>query len=196
MSLLKLCLVFFYIGLFTIGGGQVAITLMQQELMEKGLVTPERFANMLAISESTPGPIGINMATYIGCELYGVVGGILATLSTVLPSIIVIMLVARFFNRAQENPFVKSAFSTIKPVVTGLIAVACWNVFKIAFLPQDLELHSFIAQDVSAQKFLQLFVSVLPSIVFFVFGFIVLQTKKMHPVAVVLLGAFFGIVWL
>ena len=196
MSLLKLCLVFFYIGLFTIGGGQVAITLMQQELMEKGLVTPERFANMLAISESTPGPIGINMATYIGCELYGVGGGILATLSTVLPSIIVIMLVARFFNRAQENPFVKSAFSTIKPVVTGLIAVACWNVFKIAFLPQGLELHSFIAQGDSAQKFLQLFVSVLPSIVFFVFGFIVLQTKKMHPVAVVLLGAFFGIVWL
>ena len=178
MSLIKLCAVFFYIGLFTIGGGQVAITLMQQELMDKGLISPERFANMLAISESTPGPIGINMATYIGNELYGVGGGILATLFTVLPSLIIIMIVAKFFFKLQENPFVKAAFSTIKPVVAGLIGVALWNVIKIALF------------NLSGSR-----LDVM-SVLFFAFGTILLQTKKMHPIAIVLLGAFFGIVCL
>ena len=69
MSLLALCFTFFYIGLFTIGGGVVAITLMQQAIVEKGLISTEQFYNMIAISESTPGPIGINMATYIGYNL-------------------------------------------------------------------------------------------------------------------------------
>ncbi len=187
MSLIKLCAVFFYIGLFTIGGGQVAITLMQQELMNKGLISPERFANMLAISESTPGPIGINMATYIGCEFYGIGGGLLATLSTVLPSLISIIIVAKFFARVQNNPFVKAAFSTLKPVVAGLFAVACWNIMKIALFTHPLSLP--LGKDaLSALD--------IPSVLFFVFGLIVRMTKKMHPIAVVLLGAFFGIVCL
>ncbi|MCR4789615.1 MAG: chromate transporter [Treponemataceae bacterium] len=178
MSLLKLCFVFFYIGLFTIGGGQVAITLMQQELMEKGLISPERFANMIAISESTPGPIGINMATYIGCELYGIPGGILATFFTVLPSLICILLVAKFLQKVQDNPYVKSAFSTIKPVVTGLIAVACWNVIEIALIPSNFASIDYF------------------SLGFFFICLALLTIKKMHPIAVVLLGAFFGIIFL
>ena len=70
MSLLQLMWTFFYIGLFTIGGGQVAITLMYQPVVEGGLLSADQFYNMVAVSESTPGPIGINMATYIGCELF------------------------------------------------------------------------------------------------------------------------------
>ena len=202
MTLLKLCFVFFYIGLFTIGGGMVAITLMQQELMEKGLITPERFANMLAISESTPGPIGVNMATYIGCELYGVGGGILATFFTVLPSLIVIMLVARFFARFEKNPFVTSAFTTIKPVVAGLIAVATWNVIKIVlFPPLSLGLASPIALAGTDSAFWSSILTWLraidlPSIIFFALGIVLLALKKMHPVLLIALGAFFGVVFL
>lgn len=189
MSIFKLCLTFFYIGLFTIGGGQVAITLMQQTLVEKGLITPERFANMLAISESTPGPIGINMATYIGCELYGVGGGVLATLSTVFPSLIVILVVAKFFARMQNKVYVKAAFSTIKPVVAGLVAVALWNVMKIALVhPVGSEVPFSFMSIIGALD--------LPSILFYAFSLVCLFVKKMHPVAVVALGAFFGVVCL
>ena len=96
MSLLQLAFTFFYIGLFTIGGGQVAITLMQQSIVSAGLISQEQFYNMIAISESTPGPIGINMATYIGYELYGVPGALAVTGAEVLPSIIIILIIARF----------------------------------------------------------------------------------------------------
>ena len=102
MSLVSLFWTFFYIGLFTIGGGQVAITLMQQSLVEKGIISPEKFFNMVAISESTPGPIGINMATYIGCELHGVLGGIITTIGTVLPSLICIIMIASFFGKIHN----------------------------------------------------------------------------------------------
>jgi len=75
-SLFQLFWIFFYIGAFTIGGGLVAITLMQQTLVDKGVISAEQFYNMVAISESTPGPIGVNMATYIGYKLYGILGSL------------------------------------------------------------------------------------------------------------------------
>ena len=102
MTLLELLWTFFYIGLFTIGGGQVAITLMYEPMVEGNLITADQFYNMVAVSESTPGPIGINMATYIGCELYGVMGGILVTFATVLPSLIIILVIAKFFDKYQD----------------------------------------------------------------------------------------------
>ena len=95
MSMLMLFFVFFYVGLFAIGGGLVAASFMRQALVEQyGLITDENFYSMLAISESTPGPIGINIATYIGTELHGIPGGIIATFGEVLPSIIIIILIA------------------------------------------------------------------------------------------------------
>lgn len=105
-SLGFLCLVavFFYIGLITIGGGQVGITIMQQVIVDQfKLLDIEKFFNMVAISEATPGPIGINMATYIGTELYGVFGGFFTTLGEVLPSLIIIMIIARFFGKFSEK---------------------------------------------------------------------------------------------
>ena len=92
MSIFALFCTFFYIGLFTIGGGVVALTLMQQTIVDRGIIDSQTFYNMVAISESTPGPLGINMATYIGYNLYGVPGGIIATAGEVLPSLICINL--------------------------------------------------------------------------------------------------------
>ena len=134
MSILKLIWTFFYIGAFTIGGGQVAISLMYEPFVDSGIITAEQFYNMVAISESTPGPIGINMATYIGYELYGVPGGIIVTASTVLPSLIVILVIAGFFDRYRDTALVKSVFSCVRPVAAALIGMAGWNVLNISLI--------------------------------------------------------------
>lgn len=186
MSLISLFWTFFYIGLFTIGGGQVAITLMQQSLVEKGIISPEKFFNMVAISESTPGPIGINMATYIGCELHGVLGGIITTIGTVLPSLICIIMIASLFGKIQDKPLVKAAFSGIRPVVTGLIGVAAWNVFELSML----NFNNYNESGIWYSLFN------LPSIIFYSFAVFTLIKIKPHPVIIMLLGAVFGIIFL
>ena len=174
MTLLELLWTFFYIGLFTIGGGQVAITLMYEPIVEGGLISPETFYNMVAVSESTPGPIGINMATYIGCELYGVIGGILVTFATVLPSLIIILVIAKFFDKYQEKPLVKSVFTCIRPVSAGLIAIAAYEVLKISLI----------------QPF-----SIVRLCIYLV-AFSLLMIKKMSPIFVMILGAIAGILFL
>ncbi len=186
MSLLELFGIFFYVGLFTIGGGQVAITLMQQIFFEKNLITPDRFYNMVAISESTPGPIGINMATYIGYTFYGFPGGCITTFGTVLPSLIVIMVIASFFSKVQDKPLVKAAFNGLRPSVTGLVAVAAWQVCKIALL------------DFTAFKETGLFSKLfepLPMGIYAVLLVLFFRTK-IHPVLLVALGAAAGVLLL
>ena len=174
MTLLELLWTFFYIGLFTIGGGQVAITLMYEPLVGGGIISGEQFYNMVAVSESTPGPIGINMATYVGCELYGVIGGILVTLATVLPSLIIILVIAKFFDKYQEKPVVKSVFTCIRPVSAWLIAVAAYEVLKIAIIQP----FSFVR------------------LAIFLGAFALLMIKKISPVFVMILGAIAGILFL
>ena len=174
MTLLELLWTFFYIGLFTIGGGQVAITLMYEPLVGGGIISGEQFYNMVAVSESTPGPIGINMATYIGCELYGVIGGILVTLATVLPSLVIILVIAKFFDKYQEKPIVKSVFTCIRPVSAGLIAVAAYEVLKIAIIQP----FSFTRLGI------------------FLIALGLLFIKKISPVFVMILGAIAGILFL
>ena len=174
MTLLELLWTFFYIGLFTIGGGQVAITLMYEPLVGGGIISGEQFYNMVAVSESTPGPIGINMATYVGCELYGVIGGILVTLATVLPSLVIILVIAKFFDKYQEKPIVKSVFTCIRPVSAGLIAVAAYEVLKIAIIQP----FSFVR------------------LAIFLGAFALLMIKKISPVFVIILGAIAGILLL
>ena len=174
MTLLELLWTFFYIGLFTIGGGQVAITLMYEPLVGGGLISGEQFYNMVAVSESTPGPIGINMATYIGCELYGVMGGILVTFATVLPSLVIIIVIAKFFDKYQEKPLVKSVFTCIRPVSAGLIAVATYEVLKISLIQP----FSFVRLGI------------------YLVAFSLLMIKKMSPIFVMILGAVAGILFL
>ena len=174
MTLLELLWTFFYIGLFTIGGGQVAITLMYEPLVGGGIISGEQFYNMVAVSESTPGPIGINMATYIGCELYGVMGGILVTFATVFPSLVIILVIAKFFDKYQEKPLVKSVFTCIRPVSAGLIAIAAYEVLKISLI----------------QPF-----SVVRLCIYLV-AFSLLMIKKMSPIFVMILGAIAGILFL
>ena len=181
-SLIELFCLFFCIGLFTIGGGLVAITTMQQIVVGRGWITSERFFNMVAISESTPGPIGVNMATYIGYEFHGVLGGVVATLGEILPSFVCIIIIAKFFARFQEKPLVKSAFKTLRPATSGIILVACAQVIAISLLNLDAA---------TAAGFFK-----WKSFAFYILALAALLKTRIHPTAIVLAGAIFGIVFL
>ena len=189
VSLPFLFFIFAYVGLITIGGGLVAITVMQQVLVDNfALVPRELFFNMVAISESTPGPMGINMATYVGTELYGVGGGIITTCGEVLPSIICILIIAKFFSKFQEKPVVKNAFSTLRPAVTGIIAVAAAKIFVLSIL----RLPQSVSELAHAATWLNLVN--LPHAAFYIAACFILFKTKIHPLVEVLAGAVFGVI--
>ena len=191
MSLLHLFCIFFYIGLFAIGGGLVAVTFVQQILVEQyHLLSAEKFYSMLAISESTPGPIGINLATYIGMELYGPVGSVVVTLGEILPSLIVIIVIARFFSRFQDRPLVKAAFSALRPATSGMVLIALVQVFTISLL----DMQAFSAGGFTAGGIQALFC--WPAVALFEVCLVILFKTKLHPVVIIALGAVFGVLFL
>lgn len=189
-SLLELFFIFFYIGLFTIGGGLVAITLMKQLIVDRGLISSELFVNMIAISESTPGPIGVNMSTYIGNQFYGVLGGCVTTLGEILPSIICILIIARLFTKFQEKPLVKAAFLTLRPATSGLILVAALQVFEVALLNINLNFSSISQLPSFAEIFKW------KQVIFYLISVALLFLTKISPIALIFAGAVFGILFL
>ncbi len=120
---------FFKIGLFTIGGGYAMIPLIEQVTVGKGWIMVEELMNMIAISESTPGPFALNMATFVGFSQAGAVGAICSTLGVVLPSFIIILIIAKLISKVNpENKVVKGVMGGISPIVVGLILVAFINM--------------------------------------------------------------------
>ena len=132
MIYLRLFFEFFKAGLFAIGGGLATLPFLQDMSARTAWFTTDQLADMIAISECTPGPIGINMATYAGFLVRGVPGAVTATLGLICPSIIVILIVARILKRFQSNKYVQAAFYGLRPASTGLIAAACLSVAVIA----------------------------------------------------------------
>lgn len=137
MTLLLMIFEFLKIGLFSVGGGLAALPFLYDLADKYTWFTREDVANMIAIAESTPGPIGINMSTYAGFNAGGVLGSIAATLAYCIPEIVIVLIVSKFIDRFKEAPVVKSAFYGIRPAVTALIAVACWEVMKISLFGWD-----------------------------------------------------------
>lgn len=132
MIFLELFLTFFKIGLFTFGGGAAMIPLIQQECLSKMWLTESELLSFIAISESTPGPIAVNMATFVGSsqgELFGgpiwaAIGSICATLGVVMPSFIIILIIAKMFTKFAEYKVVRTVLNTIRPIVVGMIIAA------------------------------------------------------------------------
>ncbi|MBR5543071.1 MAG: chromate transporter [Oscillospiraceae bacterium] len=186
MNIFFICLYFFLTGLFAIGGGLAAIPIMEQFFVNKGVILPGLFYNMIAVSESTPGPIGVNMATYIGFENFGVLGGIVATLALTLPSFIIILMIARSYSAIQNNRLVKSGLYGIRAAVCGLIASAAASVLSATIFTFDkfLEYPSIL----TLFDFRQLLV--------FCVIFALYKIFKKHPIWYVLFGAICGIVFL
>lgn len=176
--MIEVMFIFFYIGLFTIGGGMVAIPLIQQQVVERGLITEEFFHVIIAIAESTPGPIGINVATYVGYELYGIIGAILTTISFIIPSFLIVSLLAKLIIKYRNSLLVVFWFLYLKAAVIGLILYAMINIAERAFLPQGFKNFDF--------KILGL--GVVLSILFYIF--------RKKPWIVIILGAILGMLFL
>ncbi|HZJ78795.1 MAG TPA: chromate transporter [Clostridia bacterium] len=187
-TLLLLCLEFFKTGLFAAGGGLATIPfLVEMGANHPDWFSPEELANMIAVSESTPGPLGVNMATYVGYTVSGVLGSILVTFFLILPSIIIVMIIAKFLGKYMDNKYVQWVFSGLRPAVTGLIAAAGYSVLKLALFTGNeftgfLNIFAFIDWR-ALVLFAAIFVaSLLPKI------------KKLHPVVFIAIGAVIGIV--
>ena len=134
MMLLRLFWEFFKIGLFAVGGGMATIPFLYDLSDRTGWFTHTQLADMIAISESTPGPIGVNMATYVGYEMSGIPGSIFTTLGFVAPSIIIIIIVSLFLQKFRENRYVESAFYGLRPASTAMVAAAGLSVVAITLL--------------------------------------------------------------
>ena len=130
--LLQLFTSFFTIGLFSFGGGYAILSFLQQEVERRGWMTPERFVDLIAISQSTPGPIAINMATFTGYQVGGVAGSLVATFAVVLPGMILMIGLALCFIHFYERPMAQAMFRGLRPAVVGLVAAAAWQIGKVA----------------------------------------------------------------
>lgn len=170
---------FFKVGLFSIGGGLATLPFMFELTEKYTWFTAEELTNMIAVSESSPGPIGVNMATYVGNTTGGVVGGIMTTLALVLPSLIVILIVATVLQKFKESKMVKNLFYGLRAAVAGLLALSVLSVFSENFIVSD-------AKDILSMVDLKK-VSLFAVLVFGVFKF------KKHPLVYIIIGAVVGI---
>lgn len=181
--LLKVFWEFFKIGLFAVGGGPATIPFLFELSDKTGWFTNQELTNMIAISESTPGPIGLNMATYVGFQTLGFFGGLVSTFGLVLPSVVVIILIAKFMAGFSSNIYVKRAFWGIRPAVTALIASAVISMIRASLFIMDE--NGGLTPAVG-------------SIILCVIAFGLLQIpklKKIHPGLWILTAAIIGIIF-
>ena len=189
MAFLTLFLTFFKIGAFTFGGGYAMLPFIQQEVLAHNWVAEADLINFIAVSESTPGPFAINMATYIGSQVGGefgfwgsIFGSFCATMGVVLPSFIVILIVAKIYDRFRSSKLVKGAMSGLKPAVVGLIANAILGVLVEVFAPAGFAWSLFT----NSAFYISLGIFAVT---------VVLAFKKVHPIILICLSAVAGIVF-
>jgi chromate transporter len=181
MIFLELFYVFFCIGAFTFGGGYAMLPLIQEQVLGRSWATEEELIHFIAVSESTPGPFAINMATYIGSVQGGVLGSACATLGVVLPSFIIILIVAKCYDKFRQSRIVKGCMTGLKPAVVGLIGGAVIGVVETVFCADGWSLAVFT--DPAAYISLGIF-GVM----------VVLAFKKVHPIIIISVSAVIGII--
>lgn len=171
---------FFKIGLFTFGGGYAMLPLIQKEVLAHNWISSDELVNFVAVSESTPGPFAVNMSTYIGSEMGGILGSLCATLGVVLPSFIIILIVAKCYEKFKNSSIVKGCMSGLKPTVIGLIGSAVISIALTVLFPASITLSVFTS--------LAFYISVAIFLVMAVLSF-----KKVHPILIILMSAAIGI---
>ena len=177
---------FFKTGLFAVGGGMATLPFLYSMSDATGWFTHAQLADMIAVSESTPGPIGVNMATYVGFSTAGVPGAVVATLGLITPSVIIILIIARVLAAFRQNKYVDAAFYGLRPCSVGLIAAAGLLVVKIALFDFDLFKESGVLMDLFNWK------AILLAAVLIVLTRYVKPLKKLHPVFFILGSAAIG----
>ena len=183
MTYLYLFIEFFKAGLFAIGGGMATIPFLYEISARRGWFTTSQLIDMIAISESTPGPIGVNMSTFAGYMTRGILGALVATFALVLPSYIIILIVARILDKFQKSIAVKRSFDGLRPAVAGLLSAAALGIFKVSLFTKAGETVLGWIQAIDLKAFL-MFVAMFLAVFFW----------KKHPVVYIVAGAVLGIV--
>ncbi len=184
MICLQLFYEFFKTGLFAIGGGLATLPFLSDMAERTGWFTQAQLADMLAVSESTPGPVGVNMATYVGFELAGVLGAVVATLGLVTPSIIVIMIIAGFLKAFRTNRFVDAAFYGLRPASTAMVASAGIGVVLLSLLDTSAAgLAIFRWKELALAAVILVLTRWVPA------------TKKLHPIVFIAAAAAVGVIF-
>lgn len=173
MIYLNLFLQFFHIGVFSFGGGYATLPFLFDISEKFGWYTLDELNNMLAVASITPGPVGINMATFAGFKTAGIFGSLLATGAIIIPTIIFVIIISKFLNRFCENIYVKSVISVLKPLGCGLLTAVGVNLFINEFLDGNFNIIHF------ALFFIMVFISV---------------KKKLPPAFYLTLGAICGLI--
>ncbi len=178
---LELFLTFLSIGAFTFGGGYAMLPLIQNAVIEKNWLTESEIVNFIAVSESTPGPFAINIATYVGMETGGLLGAACATLGVVVPSFVIILIVARIYKQFQESKIVKGCMTGLRPTVIGLIAGAVLTIGQTVFFPDGFAIASISLYNI------------IISLIICLIGIFLIFKKKVHPILLVIVSAVLGI---
>lgn len=182
--MIQLFIEFFKTGLFAVGGGLATLPFLQDMAVRTGWFTTAQLADMVAVSESTPGPIGVNMATYVGFTVAGVPGALVATLGLIAPSIIIILIIAAFLQAFRNNRFVNAAFYGLRPASTAMVAAAGLGVAALTLVDtaaKGLAIVNWKALALAA--------------VILVLTRWVKVTKKWHPIIFLLASAVVGVVF-
>ena len=180
MTYLILFLEFFKTGLFAVGGGMSTLPFLFEMVNNYNWFSEKELMDMIAVSESTPGPIGVNMATYAGYSAGGIWGAVIATVGLVLPSVIVVILVYKALQKFRQSPLVENGFYGLRPAVAGLIIVACFSLFRISVIRP-------------VQTFGLSWDGLKPLLVFLSIGAASYGLKKIHPIVFIIIGAVLGI---
>lgn len=180
-----LFLEFFKTGLFAVGGGLATLPFLIQLTYKYDWFNQSMLADMVAVSQSTPGPMGINMATYSGFTTAGILGSLTATFGVVLPSLIIIIIIAKFLEKFNDNVYVDSVFHGLRPASIGLIAAAAFEVVKISLL--NIDLYK------TTHNIINLFN--IKGLIFFVIIFYSIMKFKKHPILYIAIAAVVGIVF-
>ncbi len=189
MIYLRLFFEFFKTGLFSVGGGMATIPFLSRMADKTGWFTQAQLADMVAVSESTPGPIGVNMASYVGYTTAGIPGVIVATAGLVTPCVIVILIIAKFLQKFRSSPLVDKVFYGLRPASAALIAAAGWSVVCMALVnTKAYELTGNILDLVSIK-------GLVLAVIVWLGTNLWKKGKKLHPVAWIALSAVVGIVF-
>ena len=186
LLLLRLYFEFFKTGLFSIGGGMATIPFLQHMGEDTGWFTNQDLTMMIAVSESTPGPLGVNMATYVGFETAGIPGALIATLGVITPGIIIILIIASFLEKFRNNRSVEAVFSGLRPAPTALIVSAGLSVAATIF---------FVANTLSPESLPAIR---WPTVLLAAAAFAAMQwtpLKKLHPICFIAAAAVIGVVF-
>ena len=184
--MINLFLTFLYTGFVAFGGGLATIPILYQTVVEQNLITEESFYNMVAISQATPGPIGLNLATFIGYNQHDIIGAIVASFAITISSLIFVSIFARIYDKIKTNKIVINAMGGIKATISGVIIVAVINIFKLVLLKLDGSIQ--INQIINFIKYINYEVLVVIGIFFFL-----IRKYKGSFIMYMLLGGIVGI---